>query len=390
MGRWLAIPAAIVLVILVALGAQSQTGEEFQQQQRQQSSEANDSQGSSGSESGESSGGGGDGKGGSSGQPGDGREIRYRYDENSGSGGQPLEPPTRISIETDNGRIAFEPAGVVDNQGVTWDIEEPLPGRLVGFRLVDGEFFIVQRGLEVPGDQLISWDGDTIVLSEVGGGITEIRRDDNAVSGSYTAPGGTPQSFAQAGDTPVVANPALQAEPEDVGPIFGIDPSEPFDPPFAKSWPWGWIGLGTALTMFFVGMWLIFKDGIGLATVNFSVPQHTKVVRGDAPADEADLFERLRQNPDADAVIRELYDRATSGEWLIPVRAHQETPLEFFARVRDAIPADAASELSQLSDLYSAVRFAPRTADLADRDRAIELAQRMLFFMQQPQRLVGV
>ncbi len=376
-GRYLAIPAVLILVVLVALGARAESRQDFQDRAEQQSQSG--SGGSSGSSGGSGGSGGSEGSSGGSQQGG---ETRYRYDESGGDSGESLEPPRRISIDTQNGRIAFEPQGVDGNDGITWDIDQPLTGRLIGFRLADDEFFVVTSGLEQPGDILISWIDEQVVLSEVGGGVTKVERNDDTISGTHTSIDESVSTFEQADDNAVRINDRLQAEPENVGPIFGSDPSQPFDPPFGDSWPWSFIGLGVALTMFIVGMWLTFKDGLGLAVVEFSIPQHKKPARRNVPGDELDLFERLRQNPDADAVVRELYELATSGEWGLPVRHMEETPLEFHQRVRDGLPTDATLPLSQLTDLYSAVRFAPQTANLDDRDRAIDIAQRLLYQMQ--------
>lgn len=377
-GRYIAIPAVLLLIIAIALGSRAESREDFQDRAEQERREQQADNNSGGSEGSEGSPGESGGSGGS--QPGG--ETRYRYDESGAGVGEDLEPPRRITIDSDNGRIAFEPAGVDGEDGITWDIDEPLIGRLIGFRLVDDEFFVVESGSAQPGDLLISWSDEQIVLTEVGGGVTRIERNEDTVSGVHTDADGTVASFEQNGDAAVRINDDLQAEPEDVGPIFGTDPSDPFDPPFGDSWPWAWIGLGIALTMFIVGMWLTFKDGLGLATVEFSIPQHKKPPRHGTPAQEIDLFERLRQNPDADAVVRELYERVTSGEWGLPSRDLDETPLEFNHRVNDGLPTDAALRLSQLTDLYSAVRFAPQTASLDDRDRAIDIAQRLLHHMR--------
>lgn len=370
MGRFLAVPAVLLLILLVVLGAQSESAEQYRERVEQ------DQSGSSGT--------GSSGESGSSSGADEGGETRYRYDENADPGADQLDPPTRISIDTPNGRIAFEPAGTVNNDGITWDIDEPLPGRLVGFRqAIGGDFFVVQRGLEQPGDVLISWFDDQLVLTEVDGGITSIRRNDSVLAGTFTLVDGTVMSFESEADEPVVVSDRLQAEPEDVGPVFGTDPSDPFKPPVGSSWPWGWIGLGTALTMFCVGMWLIFKDGIGLATVHFTVPQHTNVTREGSPGQEDDLFARLSQSEDADAVVRELYELAVSGSWGIEARHSEETPLEYHWRVRDRLPPSAAQQLGQLTDLYSAVQFAPQTATLDDRDRAIGCAKQLLLVMSQ-------
>lgn len=346
--RWLAIPAALLVIVLIALAIDTETRDDYiervQVQERQ--------------------------------------EERFEDPE-----------ATRLFFETEDGEVVEfslddgEPLGR-DSDGEISSISiRPDPdGKIVGLIVNDDGTFVPYEIGEDVSDK-------TVVVPNIDGGFTLVRPDGSRVDINIGPDGveatdsdGNPLELDEDGDGRIDLGDGLGAREADVELGNGQALPEVGDQDSPGSSGPG-LGSGRNLIILFVGLaalagavwWFVaMKPKFRLQeVVGGDVPP--VAYQPNVPAPSAlgawDAFEAFLQellgDQDPTRAIRDAYAYAEQGIGRLPPRGQEQTPFEWCTSIESA-DQELGTLLRSLTNRYSAIRFADEIADGAERDAAVQ------------------
>lgn len=295
---------------------------------------------------------------------------------------------TRIIITTENGSVELSLDGeTVLGEDGNGDIEvlavRPDPdGDIVGFRVTeDGTFEPIRVGED--------FSGETVILPNGQGGFDLVRPDGTRTTLNVdengelqaTGPGGGGIPLEPNADGEYDLGGGLTADESNVTPVFPDDPADdgalPAQPgqtePAGLDWRTiiivllGFLGLAGTVWWFFA----MRPNTTTYLPPTTAPPGAAAAMPGRSPweAFEAYLSE-LSANPDPTQAIRLAYAYAEQGVGRLPPRHFDQTPHEWYHSVAPSDP-QVADLLWPLTERYAATRFADHTATSAERDAAV-------------------
>jgi len=346
--RWLALPYALLVVVVAALALNAESRDSFIERQA------------------------------------DGEAVeRLTADEVPFDASRIIiqTPEGAVEITTDGERIVGEGA---DGEAQVLRLFEDPDGDIVGFRInEDGSFSPVRAGEDTEGATLLVPNPDgSFELVKPDGTRVQVAPDGNGgvAAGEFGEDGFTPLDQNQDGtyqlDDDLFAAPTDSFEFEE-----GAAPGpSSIDPPSAPgSFPWNTILIALAAAgALGLGVWFFMAYSPKVKTVG-DVPvdqlfASAPMVRREEASDPWAAFEEyltdLRHEPDPSQAILLAFSYVEAGVSTIPARIAEETPYEWFRQVQ---VADAASALliQPLLDRYVAIRFGGHVAEDPERQRAV-------------------
>jgi len=347
--RWLAVPYALLVVIVAALALNAESRDSFVERQ------------------------------------GDGEAIeRLTGDEVPFDATRIIiqTPDGAVEITTDGSRIVGE--GPDGNAEVLRLVEDP-NGDIIGFRVnEDGTFSPVRATDDTDGATLLIPNGDgTFDLIKPDGTRVQVGVEQNGevAAGEFGEDGFTP--LPRNDDGSFQLDDDLFASPTDARPFDDADeraaptPSAPSTP---GEFPWRMIliALGAAAALG-LGIWFFMRFSPKVSTVG-DVPVDqlfaaAPMVRREPAADPWAAFEgylaELLADPDPSQAILLAFAYVEAGVGTVPARVSDETPYEWLRRIRQNDP-DAAALVEPLLERYVAIRFGGHVAEDAERRRAVD------------------
>ena len=281
-------------------------------------------------------------------------------------------PEGPVEITTDGSRVVGEDAG--GSAGVLRLFEDP-DGDVIGFRVNrDGTFSPVRMGEDT--------EGATILVPNENGGFDLVKPDGSRVRVDVDNGEITAGEIGENGITPLSQNEDgsfrldddLFASPSSPLPAPGVDPPSP---PGGFPWTTVLIAVGAAAALG-LGIWFFVAFSPRVSAVG-DVPVEqlfaaAPMVRREASSDPWGDFEaylaELAAEPDPSQAILLAFAYAEAGVGVVPTRISDETPYEWLRRTR-AIDGSAGDLLVPLVERYVAIRFGGHVAEDAERHRAI-------------------
>ena len=345
--RWLAVPYALLVVVVAALALSAESRDSFVERQ------------------------------------GDGEAIeRLTTDE------VPFDA-TRIIIQTPDGAVEITTDGerIVgeDSSGqaqVLRLVEDP-NGDIVGFRVnEDGTFSPVRVGEDTEGATLLVPNADgSFDLIKPDGTRVQVAPDGNGgvAAGEFDENGFTPLDRNEDGsfqlDDDLFASPTQPLEFEE-----GAAPSTGSSGPSSPgSFPWNTILIAVAAAAALgIGIWFFMAYSPKVKAVG-DVPidqvfAAAPIVRREVASDPWAAFEEylaeLLHEPDPSQAILLAFSYVEAGVSAIPARIAEETPYEWFRRVQ-TVDAESDPLIQPLLERYVAIRFGGHVAEDPERRRAV-------------------
>ena len=281
-------------------------------------------------------------------------------------------PEGRVEITTDGSRIVGEDAS--GSAEVLRLYEDP-NGDVIGFRVnADGTFSPVRASEDTTGATLlIPNEQGGFDLVKPDGSRVRVEVDNGELTAGEIGEGGF-SPLEQDEDGSFRLDDDLFASP--TGPVSGDG-----SPDVAESgrFPWSTvlIALGAAAALG-LGIWFFMAFSPRASTVG-ELPADqlftaAPVIRRETSADPWAAFEsyldELAAEPDPSHAVLQAFAYAEAGVGTVPARAADETPYEWHRRVV-AIDSEAASLLQPLLERYVAIRFGGHIAEDPERRRAI-------------------
>lgn len=348
--RWLAVPYALLVVVVAALALNAESRDSFVERQ------------------------------------GDGEAVeRLTTDD------VPLDasriiiqtPDGAVEITTDGSRVVGEsPDGTAQ---VLRLVEDP-NGDIVGFRVnEDGTFSAVRQGEATDGDTLLIPNADgTFDLIKPDGTRVQVGVDGNGgvAAGEFGEDGFTPLeqnedgSFELGDDLFASPTDSLEFE-EGAAPSNGPSPNRSPGTPGAFPWNTILIALAAAGALG-LGIWFFMAYSPKVRTVGdvpvdqlfAAAPMVRREVASDPWAAFEEYLAELLAEPDPSQAILLAFSYVEAGVSTIPSRIADETPYEWFRRVQ-IDDAEAAPLVQPLLERYVAIRFGGHVAEDAERRRAV-------------------
>lgn len=352
--RWLALPYALLIVVVAALALNAESRDSFVDRQ------------------------------------GDGEAIdRLTSDEIPFDATRIIiqTPDGAVEITTDGNRVVGEsPDGSAE---VLRLVEDP-NGDIVGFRVnPDGTFSPVRVGEETEGDTLLipNADGSFDLIKPDGTRVqVDVGNNGEVAAGEFGEDGYTPLEQNEDGsfqlDDDLFASPADSFEFED-----GAAPSSRSSPSSPGAFPWNTILIAIAAAAALgLGIWFFMAYSPKVKTIG-DVPVEqlfaaAPMVRREASSDPWAAFEEylveLLHEPDPSQAILLAFSYVEAGVGTIPARTSEETPYEWFRRV-ETVDSEAAPLLQPLLERYVAIRFGGHVAEDPERRRAVDDLRRVTY-----------
>lgn len=352
---WLALPAFLAVLALVALAASTEHRPEFEGRLEQESA----------------------GQGGGGGQESLDTGQDPSFDQGDpiteALGGDPGDvegEAKRITIAGENGDIIVElEDGRVGLRPVEGDEAIDLEADdLVAIRLnEDGSLEVVPIDEIGPDDTVVTAADDGFDLERPDGSTVEFRADgeNDGISATEIDPNGRSAELVPNQDGSVTLSDGTT-----VGPIDRAEELGTFESFIerASGLPWRWIALGLVL--------------LALACIALAYHLHRRrpgdefdigaLIRPDVPDDQFEGFlARLADDRDPTRAVRIGFSVAERGLGGMPPRHDQETPFEWQARVESERPGFGPS-VGTLCDLFARARFAPGHSTEDDRRTMID------------------
>ncbi len=340
--RWMAIPAAVLIIVLVSLAIDTEGRGSFIERTRVEAAQ---------------------------------REQFEDLDN------------TRIIITTENGSVELSLDGeTVLGEDGNGDIEvlavrPDENGDIIGFRVTeDGTFEPIRVGED--------FSGETVILPNGQGGFDLIRPDGTRTTLNVDENGDLQATGPGGGGVPLAPNEngeydlggGLTADESNINPVFPDDPADdgalpaPNGPTEPAGLDWrtiiivalGFLGLAGTVWWFFA-----MRPNTTTYLPPATVPAGAAAMPGRSPweAFEAYLSE-LSANPDPTQAIRLAYAYAEQGVGRLPPRDREQTPHEWVQSIAPNDP-EVANLLWPLTERYAATRFAGHSATSAERDGAV-------------------
>lgn len=342
--RWLAVPYALLVVMVAALALRAESRESFVERQ------------------------------------GDREAIERLTDDEI-----PFDA-TRIVIETPEGTVEITADGErivgrqADGSAEVLRLFEDPNGDIIGFRLdPDGTFSPVRAGDDT--------EGATLLIPNAGGGFDLVKPDGSRVRVDVDNGELAAGEIGENGFTPLPRNEDgsfrlgddLFASP--TGPLDSVNGPAPSAP---GAFPWTEILIALAAAAALgLGIWFFIAFSPRLASVR-DVPVDqlfvAPVIRREETSDPWAAFEaylvELATEPDPSQAILLAFSYAESGIGTLPPRDPEETPYEWLRRAQTIDPA-VSDLLTPLLERYVAIRFGGHLAEDAERRRAIADLRRL-------------
>lgn len=347
--RWLALPAAILVIVLVALAVDSESRDEYSQ--RVQNAE----------------------------------RFEQRFDDESSERlffRTPDGDVVELSVD-EEGSIAQDRDG--DFEGLIFGPSED--GEFAGLIVNDdGSFSAYRPGDDIAGKtrivptadggfELLSPNGDSIRISLGPNGIEGRDQDGNSVELPRDADG-----RINLGDGLRVNESDLQ-----------FDPSRQFDPDIGSGPRFGFGGAQNLIILVLgvlgvvaAGWWFFAMKPKYRLAENAVVPP-TPMQTGPTTSPAADpwaefeaYLQELRANPDPTQAVRLAFAYAEQGVGSLASREFEQTPYEWCAVVGESSP-DLAATLGSLADSYSSIRFADEGITSEERDVCVERLRDLVY-----------
>ncbi len=296
-----------------------------------------------------------------------------------------VEAPT-VTISSEAGviEVRFDPDGVarasVEGQDGEFDLVQ---GTGSGVRLTDDggdgpRLEPVPPGVIGPDDLGLTPTDNGVDLHAPTNPLVELRPDGEFGGVSATQFDGTDVTTLSGEDGVVVLNDGTTIDPIEApgsgdGILVAVDPRE---------MPWRWIFsaiAGVAIASALTG-YLLHRNHV---EPNFAVTQ-TLDWASDGTEDIDGFLERLANDPDPTRAIRLAFNAVERGLSGLPVRREEETPFEWHRRASDTVPA-VETTLGRICDLYAKARFAPGQATDEDRNSMIDHVRRLVHGTHTPQ-----
>ncbi|MEM9565675.1 MAG: DUF4129 domain-containing protein [Actinomycetota bacterium] len=358
---WLAVPAFLAVLVLVGLGASTESANEFERRTERGQAETQPEFRPDP-----------DGDVQRTPQPSDAPDVEPGEIDDVPPAGEGAE----ITIVSETGEIVVQlgedgrPVRLtpVGDDGAPIDID---PDDLVGIRLgEDGQLEIVPLDEIGPDDTVVVPADGGFDLLRPDGSRVEFRADgeNDGVTATEISPDGEATELVPNADGSVTLSDGTTVGPIDIAEDGGalerlIDRT--------RDLPWPWL---VAALLVLIG------GSIALAYhLHRNRPEEGLDLSGLAGASVSDdRFEQflatLTRDPDPSRAIRIGFSVAERGLGGTPPRRADETPFEWQARVATHQP-DAGAPVGQVCDLFARVRFAPGQATDADRRAMIAALQ---------------
>ncbi len=340
--RWLVIPAAVFLVVVVGLALSAAPRPETER--ADQPAEQSDP------------------------EPQDVTEPQPTTDQSE------VEPPS-VTITNDNGSIEvrFDPDGVARASAEGADGEFDLvPGTGSGVRLTpDGRLEPVPPGMIGPDDLGLTPTEGGVDLHAPANPLVELRPDGRTGGVSATEFDGETVKPLTGPDGTVSLDDGTTIDPIELpgdGGTAAIVAA-------VREMPWRWIvttiaalAVASALTGYMLHRNHIEPSFAVTTTLDWAA---------DGSEDVDAFLDRLAADPDPTRAIRLAFHAVEQGLSGLPVRLDTETPFEWHRRASEVVPA-VESPLGQVCDLYAKARFAPGLATEADRSDMLAAVGRLV------------
>jgi hypothetical protein len=356
---WLAVPAFLVVLALVGLGASAEGRSDF----AERVDRPGDGRPADGATGGDIDGPAEPGRDG--GEPVDGRGLERGSTEDerrvtiAGENGD-------IIVTVDGDRTRLRPVG--RDEAVEID-----PDDLVAVRLTeDGRLEVVPLDEVGPDDTVVTAADDGFDLRRPDGSLVEFRADgeNGGITATEIGPDGTSTELKPDPDGSVTLSDGTT-----VGPIDSADRPGTFERIIdqTRNLPWPWIALGLVL--------------LALASIALAIHLHRRrptdgldlgqLASPGVPDDQFEGFlAGLAADPDRSRAIRIGFSVAERGLGGVPTRRADETPFEWHHRVEGDRP-DLGPPIGIACDLFARARFAPGQASEADRRALIDALRRL-------------
>ena len=346
--RWLVIPAAVFLLVVVGLALSSAPRpESVEQEQPNEQAES---------------------------RP-DAPELPEPTADQS-----PADPPS-VTITSDNGsiEIRFDPDGVARASTENGDAEYDLvPGTSSGVRLgADGTLEPVPPGMIGPDDVGLTPTDQGVDVHAPDNPLVELRPDGRTGGVSATELSGETVTPLTGPDGTVSLNDGTTISPIELpgegGLIVASDPRE---------MPWRWIAsvIAALAVASALSGYLLHRNHVE--------PSHSAGMTLDWATDgdeDIDGFlDRLASDPDPTRAIRLAFHAVEQGLSGLPVRRDEETPFEWHRRSSETVPA-VETILGRICDQYAKARFAPGRATDDDRQAMIADVRSLVHGAHTPQ-----
>lgn len=277
------------------------------------------------------------------------------------------EPPS-VTMTSDDGtiEIRFDADGVaratVEGRDGEFDL---VPGTGSGFRLTsDGRLEPVPAGMIEPDDLGLTPTGQGVAVDAPDNPTVELRPDGRTGGVSATEFDGDAVTQLTGPDGTVELRDGTTISPIE---LPGEEGSAIVAA--ARDMPWRWIvaaitalAVASALTGYLMHRRHVEPSMSVTTTLDWAT---------DGTEDFEGFLERLAADPDPTRAIRLAFHAVEQGLSGLPVRRAEETPFEWHRRASDTIPA-VESTLGRICDLYAKARFAPGQATEQDRYEMID------------------
>lgn len=343
--RWLAVPYALLVIIVAALALNAESRDSFVERQ------------------------------------GDGEAIeRLTTDEVPFDATRIIiqTPDGAVEITTDGNRIVGEsPDGTAE---VLRLVEDP-NGDIIGFRVnEDGTFSPVRATDDTEGATLLlpNGDGSFDLIKPDGTRVQVGVQNGEVAAGEFGEDGFTP--LPQNEDGSFQLDDDLFATPTDARPFDEeAAPAAPSSPSTPGAFPWRTILIALAAAAALgLGIWFFMRFSPKVSAVG-DVPIEqlfaaAPMVRREPAADPWAAFEEylaeLLADPDPSQAVLLAFAYVEAGVGTVPARVSDETPYEWLRRIQ-AVDAEAAALVQPLLERYVAIRFGGHVAEDAERRRAV-------------------
>ncbi|MDH5519162.1 MAG: DUF4129 domain-containing protein [Acidimicrobiia bacterium] len=290
------------------------------------------------------------------------------------------EPPS-VTIAGEDGtvEIRFDPDGVarasVEGQEGEFDL---VPGTSSGVRVTpDGTLEPVPPGMIGPDDLGLTPTDQGVDVHAPDNPLVELRPDGRTGGVSATEFDGNTVTPLTGPDSTVVLDDGTTITPIELpGDGVAIVVATP------REMPWRWIATtiaALAVASALTGYLLHRKHVEPTLAVTTTLDWAT-----DGSEDFEGFLERLAADPDPTRAIRLAFHAVEQGLSGLPVRRDEETPFEWHRRASDTVPAVEAT-LGRICDLYAKARFAPGRATEQDRRDMIADLRRLVGGTHTPQ-----
>ncbi len=276
------------------------------------------------------------------------------------------EPSVTMTSQDGTIEIRFDADGVarasVEGQNGEFDL---VPGTGSGVRLTsDGRLEPVPPGIIEPSDLGLTPTDQGVDVHAPGNPPVELRPDGRTGGVSATEFDGETVTPLTGPDGTVALNDGTTISPIELpGEVAAAIVAAP------REMPWRWIvatiaalAIASALT----GYLMHRNQGEPSTSVTTTLDWAT-----DGVEDFEGFLERLAADPDPTRAIRLAFHAVEQGLSGLPVRRDEETPFEWHRRASDTVPA-VESTLGRICDLYAKARFAPGRATEQDRRDMID------------------